>query len=113
MNFFYKSLEFRKLRNVNTLKRALKDLKARITGVRRVQSFSRAKVEMDEVNDGITKLNQLSNGTWSTLWDYVKKNSLPYKRLYDLGIGCKPRTSLVKPWGHFRGGIRRGLNFRR
>jgi len=114
VNLFYKSVELRKMcceiRKVNPLKRALKGMEAWITGLRREQNFTRSKIkkiEIDEVNGGIIKLNPLADWTWEDVWDYIKKNNVPYNKLYDKGyksIGCVPCTRPVKPWEHPRAG---------
>lgn len=114
MNLFYKSVELRKLcceiRKVRPLQRALQDMDAWITGLRREQYFTRSKVkkiEIDEVNGGKIKLNPLADWTWEKVWEYVKKNNVPYNKLYDKGyksIGCLPCTRPVKPWEHPRAG---------
>ncbi|QGA69635.1 phosphoadenylyl-sulfate reductase [Sulfolobus sp. E11-6] len=114
INLFYKSVELRKacceVRKVLPLKRALEGMHAWITGLRREQNFTRGgikKIEIDEVNGGIIKLNPLANWTWEQVWEYIKKNNVPYNKLYDKGyksIGCVPCTRPVKPWEHPRAG---------
>ncbi|QXJ27709.1 Adenylyl-sulfate reductase [thioredoxin] [Saccharolobus shibatae B12] len=114
INLFYKSVELRKacceVRKVLPLKRALEGMQAWITGLRREQNFTRGgikKIEIDEVNGGIVKLNPLADWTWEQVWDYIKKNNVPYNKLYDKGyksIGCVPCTRPVKPWEHPRAG---------
>ncbi|TRM89717.1 phosphoadenylyl-sulfate reductase, partial [Sulfolobus sp. C3] len=114
INLFYKGVEYRKLccnlRKVSPLKRALSGLSAWITGLRKEQNFTREKVnrvEIDEINGGIIKLNPLADWTWDQVWGYVKENNLPYNKLYDRGyksIGCQPCTRPVKPWEHPRAG---------
>src|SRR3990172_69865 len=66
LNLFYSSVELRKLfcaiPKVEPLNRALKDLKAWITGLRREQAVTRAevrKVELDKDHAGILKINQI------------------------------------------------------
>ncbi len=114
INLFYKSVEYRKLccnlRKVSPLRRALSGLSAWITGLRKEQNFTRERVnrvEIDEINGGIIKLNPLADWTWDQVWGYVKENNLPYNKLYDKGyksIGCQPCTRPVKPWEHPRAG---------
>ncbi|MBI1976345.1 MAG: phosphoadenylyl-sulfate reductase [Candidatus Omnitrophica bacterium] len=105
-NLFYQSVENRKeccgVRKVEPLKRALKGLKAWITGLRREQSVTRtgvAKVEVDQDHGGIYKINPLADWTRQQVWDYIKKNAVPYNKLHDKGylsIGCDPCTRAVK-----------------
>jgi len=114
VNLFYKSVELRKLccsvRKVEPLKRALANLDAWITGLRREQNETRKairKIEVDELHGNIIKLNPLADWTWNMVWDYVKKNNLPYNKLYDKGyksIGCAPCTRAVYPWEDPRAG---------
>lgn len=101
---FRESVENRKeccgIRKVEPLKRALSGLDVWITGLRREQSVTRAdlqKVEWDGGNN-LAKLNPLADWTQNDVWDYVKKNKVPYNRLHDLGypsIGCAPCTRAV------------------
>jgi phosphoadenosine phosphosulfate reductase len=107
LNLFYKSVEFRKLccgiRKVEPLNRALAGLDAWIAGLRRDQVQTRStirKVEIDEQHNGILKINPIADWTWENVWDYVRKNAVPYNKLHDLGypsIGCEPCTRAVMP----------------
>ena len=111
---FRKSAAARKeccrIRKVETLGRALTGLKAWITGLRREQSLTRGnieKIEKDEINGGIIKVNPLADWTTEQAWDYVRKNNLPYNHLYHLGyqsIGCAPCTRAVKQGEDSRAG---------
>lgn len=113
-NLFYQSVENRKeccgVRKVEPLKRALKGLKAWITGLRREQSVTRtgiAKLEMDQDHGGIYKINPLADWTRQQVWDYIKSNKVPYNALHDKGylsIGCDPCTRAVKPGEDERSG---------
>lgn len=113
-NLFYQSVENRKeccgIRKVEPLKRALRGLKAWITGLRREQSVTRmgvAKVEIDNTRGGIYKINPLADWTRQQVWDYIKKNGVPYNKLHDKGylsIGCNPCTRAVKPGEDERAG---------
>jgi len=114
MNLFYHSVELRKLccevRKVKPLNRALQGLDAWITGLRREQADTRAriaKVEIDAQHGSIVKINPIADWTWDMVWDYIRKNNVPYNRLHDNGypsIGCEPCTRAVKPGEHFRAG---------
>jgi len=85
------------------LKRALKGVKAWVTGLRREQNPTRAglqKVEIDEVHGGVLKINPLADWTRQDVWRYVRERNLPYNALYDRGfksIGCAPCTRPVGP----------------
>ena len=111
---FRESVENRKeccgIRKVEPLRRALKNTDAWITGLRRDQSVTRTdvqKIEVDQANGGIFKINPLADWTNEAVWSYIKKNSVPYNKLHDLGypsIGCAPCTRAVKPGEDIRAG---------
>ena len=114
LNLFYHSIENRKLccgiRKVEPLNRALDNLDAWITGLRRDQVVTRAsvkKVDLDLDHGGMAKINPLADWTWEQVMDYVKKNGVPYNVLHDQGypsIGCAPCTRAIKPGEDFRAG---------
>jgi phosphoadenosine phosphosulfate reductase len=107
LNLFYESIENRKLccgiRKVEPLNRALKDLDAWIAGLRRDQATTRTavkKIEADEAHPGLIKINPLADWTWDRVWNYIRKNEVPYNELHDKNypsIGCEPCTRAVKP----------------
>ena len=103
---FRETVENRKeccsIRKVEPLRRALKNQKAWMTGLRRSQSVTRVKldvVEIDKANGGILKISPLADWTHEQAVYYVKDRNLPYNRLYDQGyasIGCAPCTRAVR-----------------
>ena len=111
---FRESVDNRKeccyIRKVEPLSRALKRTRAWVTGLRREQAVTRQdiqKVEIDEVNGGLVKINPLTDWTEKNVWDYIKKNQVPYNKLHDAGypsIGCAPCTRAVKPGEGIRAG---------
>lgn len=113
-NLFYESIENRKMccgvRKLEPLSRALKGLDAWITGLRREQAVTRKEtplVEIDESQGGIVKVNPLIEWTHNQVWDYIKRNKVPYNRLHDQNypsIGCEPCTRAVKPGEDLRAG---------
>lgn len=113
-NLFYKSVELRQLccqvRKVEPLKRALKDLEAWICGLRGEQSLTRKeikKIEIDPAHNSILKINPLADWTEKQVWEYIKKNKVPYNALHDKGypsIGCAPCTRAVKQGEDIRAG---------
>jgi phosphoadenosine phosphosulfate reductase len=113
-NLFYKSIDFRKLccniRKIELLTRALADLDAWICGLRREQAVTRTainKVEIDHAHNGIIKINPLADWTEQEVWDYIKKNEVPYNQLHDKGypsIGCAPCTRAILPGEEVRAG---------
>ena len=113
-NLFYDSVSLRLLcchnRKVEPLNRALEDVSAWVTGVRRSQSATRtksAKIEVDAAHGGVLKLNPLADWTHEQVWEYVRANQVPYNALYDKGytsIGCEPCTRAIKPGEDLRAG---------
>jgi phosphoadenosine phosphosulfate reductase len=114
INLMYQSIQNRKLcceiRKIHPLRRILESLDAWITGLRRDQTFTRAnvkKVEIDSSNNGIIKINPLADWTNDQIWDYIKKNDIPYNKLHDRGypsIGCAPCTRAILPGDDLRSG---------
>jgi phosphoadenosine phosphosulfate reductase len=82
---------------VEALERALSDVDAWITGIRREQADTRAdaaSLERDE-RRGIWKVNPLTSWTEKDVWRYIFQHDLPYHPLHDQGyasIGCQPCT---------------------
>ena len=113
INLFYESVENRKLcchiRKMESLKRAFDGLDMWVCGLRRNQSITRYStplVEWDD-NNNMIKLNPLFNWTEEQLWDYIKKNNVPYNVLHDKNfpsIGCQPCTRAVERGDDVRSG---------
>ncbi|MBN1132890.1 MAG: phosphoadenylyl-sulfate reductase [Bacteroidales bacterium] len=113
INLFYDSVENRKLccriRKVEPLKRAFKNLDAWICGLRKDQSvlrFFSKLVEWDEKN-GLIKINPLINWNEKQVWEYIRRHDVPYNMLHDKGypsIGCEPCTRAVEPGEDSRAG---------
>jgi phosphoadenosine phosphosulfate reductase len=82
---------------VDALERALDDVDAWVTGIRREQAPTRAgagKLERDDRRD-IWKVNPLADWSEKDLWRYIFEHDLPYHPLHDQGyasIGCAPCT---------------------
>jgi phosphoadenosine phosphosulfate reductase len=83
---------------VDALERALDDVDAWVTGIRREQAPTRAgaaKLERDD-RRGIWKVNPLADWSDKDLWRYIFDHDLPYHPLHDQGygsIGCAPCTA--------------------
>ena len=98
------------IRKVEPLKRALSDLDAWITGLRRDQNVTRTgtgKIEIDHVHGDIVKINPIVDWTWDEVQDYVREHDLPYNHLFDRGflsVGCAPCTRPVRAGEHPRAG---------
>lgn len=113
INLFYHSIENRKrccqIRKNDPLKRALKDFDVWICGLRKDQSIHRTStevVEWDEQHQMI-KTNPLLNWNLDQVWEYIRKNKIPYNVLHDKGypsIGCQPCTRAIVAGDEFRSG---------
>ena len=113
INGFYESLEKRKrccrIRKLDPLERALRGLDAWICGLRREQSVTRSEmraVEWDGAH-GLLKINPLIDWHEEQVWEYIRRNHVPYNKLHEQGfpsIGCQPCTRAVKPGEDIRAG---------
>jgi phosphoadenosine phosphosulfate reductase len=91
-----------KLRKVFPLFRSLENYDAWFTGLRRVQSPSRANLEIDDSfplpsGKKIRKVSPLAFWTDKDVWTYAREHDIPLLPLYDKGytsIGCEPCTLL-------------------
>ena len=111
---FRESVDNRKeccfIRKVEPLQRALDDLDGWLTCMRREQSVTRIDLqalEVDEMHDGIIKINPLAHWNEKKVWNYASKHRLPVNRLHRLGypsIGCAPCTRAVKDGEDARAG---------
>jgi phosphoadenosine phosphosulfate reductase len=81
------------------MQKALKDLKAWISGIRRDQTPERARAKILELQeDGLLKVNPLLNWTKADVDAYIKQYELPAHPLLEKGyrsIGCAPCTIAV------------------
>jgi phosphoadenosine phosphosulfate reductase len=88
------------LRKVEPLRQKLARLRGWITSIRRDQTAARAgarKLEWD-AKFGLVKINPLADWTADEIWDYIRKNDVPYNELHDRGyasIGCTHCTRAV------------------
>ena len=106
VNLFYKSVENRRLccqvRKTNPLNGFLKTLDGWITSIRADQTEQRAgssKFEVDYLHGRMLKINPILDWTSDQVWDYVRKNDVPYNKLHDMGypsIGCAPCTRAIE-----------------
>jgi len=104
---FRESLEARRLccriRKVEPLNRALRGLRAWITGLRRDEAESRRdlrQIAIDEAHGGIVKINPLAYWTDQQVRDYTRAHKTPYNRLLERGytsIGCACCTRPIEP----------------
>jgi phosphoadenosine phosphosulfate reductase len=105
-NMFYKSVDNRKqccfVRKVKPLKKALKDAKVWISGLRREQGITRNELDIISwvEEHQVFKVCPLANWFESNVWDMIRNNQIPYNKLHDKGfptIGCAPCTRPVRP----------------
>src|SRR5437016_7713951 len=103
------------IRKVEPLKRALRPLKAWVTGQRKDQSpGTRAEVPVVQVDPSfgsperpLVKFNPLANWTSKQVWAYIREHEVPYNALHERGffsIGCEPCTRPINPGQHEREG---------
>jgi phosphoadenosine phosphosulfate reductase len=87
------------LHKVQPMQKALKDLNAWISGIRRDQTASRAKAKILELqDDGLLKINPLLNWKKTDIINYIREHNLPPHPLLGKGyrsIGCAPCTIAV------------------
>lgn len=113
-NLFRESVDLRlaccRARKVMPMARALADLDAWITGLRRDQSPSRAgvpKLGPDPQHPGVYKLCPLADWRAQDVARYLTKHNVPRHPLYARGytsIGCAPCTRPTPPGAHTRAG---------
>lgn len=112
-NPFYESIELRKrcceARKVKPLKRVLNTLDGWICGLRREQSSTRLDINLFEwdSNHSIYKFNPIAFWSEEMVWEYIKKENMPYNNLYKEGfrsIGCQPCTRAITAQEDVRNG---------
>ncbi|MCB9771737.1 MAG: phosphoadenylyl-sulfate reductase [Candidatus Omnitrophica bacterium] len=113
INLFYESVENRKsccgIRKVEPLQRALKNVDAWISGLRRDQSITRSDVkifEWDATNKKV-KINPLADWTLVEVREYIGTNKVDVNPLHEKGfisIGCAPCTRAIKSGEDIRAG---------
>ena len=104
VNGFYNSVEQRKgcchVRKVRPLQRALKGKQAWITGMRRSHGETRTGLEEKQwdSSNSLWKYSPLADWSEDEIWQLIRKNDIPYNRLYDqhyASIGCQPCTRSI------------------
>jgi phosphoadenosine phosphosulfate reductase len=108
------------MRKVLPLQNRLADLQCWITGLRRQQSETRSKTSIVELyafdettGRDIVKMNPLAFWSREQVWDYIKREQLPYNPLHDRGyrsIGCEPCTHFAANGDDERAGRWIGFN---
>ncbi len=87
------------LHKVQPMQKALKDVKAWISGIRRDQTSVRANAKILELQeDGLLKINPLLNWKKADIQGYMEEHHLPVHPLYEKGyksVGCAPCTIAI------------------
>ena len=101
-----------KLRKVGPLFKALDGFDIWFTGLRRVQSPTRANLKVSDEfplpsGKKLAKISPLAAWTDKDVWSFAREHDIPLLPLYDAGytsIGCEPCTALPDPAGSARSG---------
>ncbi len=101
-----------KLRKVEPLFAALENYQVWFTGLRRVQSPTRANLQvLDQfplpTGKELLKVSPLADWSDKEVWSFARENGIPLVSLYDAGytsIGCAPCTALPADPGNARSG---------
>jgi phosphoadenylyl-sulfate reductase (thioredoxin) len=101
------------LRKVEPLRRALADVDAWISSIRREQTKerSRARLVEPDLQSGVLKVNPLVEWTHEDVWKHLRAANVPVNALHARGypsIGCEPCTSPVGEGEDPRAGRWRG-----
>ena len=87
------------IHKVQPMQKAMKDMLAWISGIRRDQTSVRANARILELQeDGLLKINPLLNWTKKDVQRYMDENNLPSHPLLENGyrsIGCSPCTIAI------------------
>ncbi|MAR93355.1 MAG: phosphoadenylyl-sulfate reductase [Pseudomonadota bacterium] len=103
------------IRKVGPLRRKLSTLNAWVTGQRKDQSpGTRVDIPVVQIDaafstdsNQLIKFNPLANWSSAQVWEYIRRNQVPYNELHEKGfvsIGCEPCTRPVLPNQHEREG---------
>ncbi len=111
---FKESIENRKeccaIRKIEPLNRALSELDAWVTGLRRDQAVTRTetpKVLEDADHPPLIKVNPLADWSQEQVESYIEKHKVPVNALHKKNypsIGCAPCTRSIEPGEDIRAG---------
>lgn len=101
-----------KLRKVGPLFAALENYNVWFTGLRRVQSPTRANLQVADrfplpSGKQLQKISPLASWSDKDVWTFTREQAIPLLPLYDAGytsIGCQPCTALPADPGNARSG---------
>jgi len=83
------------------------NIKALLTGIRWDEQTARADEKYFSEREGHTMVNPILHFMEKDIWEYIRKNNIPYCELYDKGyrsLGCAPCTEPDSFGGAERGG---------
>lgn len=87
------------IHKVQPMQKAIKDMLAWISGIRRDQTTLRAQANILELQDhGLLKINPMLNWTKADVQKYIQDHNLPKHPLWDKGyrsVGCLPCTVAI------------------
>ena len=87
------------IHKVMPMQKAMREVKAWISGIRRDQTPERAGAKILELQkDGLLKINPLLNWTKQDVQAYIQEHNLPAHPLYEKGyrsVGCAPCTVAI------------------
>ncbi len=88
-----------RIRKVDPMRAALADVDVWITGLQRSQSATRANIRVVEWDwkYQILKVSPLAGTDRAWIWEYIRRNQVPYNELHERGyptVGC---THCTKP----------------
>ena len=101
-----------KLRKVGPLFAALEHYETWFTGLRRVQSPTRANLQVEDrfplpSGKQLAKISPLASWSDKDVWTFAREHDIPLLPLYQAGytsIGCQPCTALPSEPGNARSG---------
>lgn len=101
-----------KMRKVQPLFASLEDYDVWFTGLRRVQSPTRANLAVFDrfplpTGKQLLKVSPVADWSDKEVWTFAREHAIPLLSLYDLGytsIGCEPCTALPSDPGNARSG---------
>ena len=87
------------IHKVQPMQKAMKDMLAWISGIRRDQTTARAHAKILELQDnGLLKVNPMLNWTKADVKKYMEEHNLPSHPLFEKGyrsVGCSPCTVAI------------------
>jgi len=91
---------YNRLRKVEPMQRALRDLGARtwIAGLRRSQAQTRSAIDFLELRDGRWKFHPIADWTDRDVWKYLQSHNLPFHPLWEQGYISIGDVHTTRAW---------------